>query len=118
MYGIIFPNSYITCCGTSALLDALLTDWSLLLLTFNAYEKSRIMQNSLDMCGIAAMGEFFRFGGGLYLIEFYGTQRQSPSATHSRVSAQRAIIAFSTRADAYGTLSTATCISVTAQSCT
>ena len=62
MCGIPFPSLYIACCGASALLHVLYTEQSLLLLTCSLYGKSKIMPKSLDLCGIAAMGERFRFG--------------------------------------------------------
>ena len=96
MCGITFPISYTACCGASALLDALLTERSLLLLTRNLYNRSRIVQNFFNLCGIAAMGEIFRFGGGFCLMEFYGTRRQRPFATRSRISFRRAVSAFGT----------------------
>ena len=63
---ITFPNSNIVCSGASDLSDASLTDHSLLLFTFNTYERSRIMRNFLDLCDIAAMGEIFRFDGVVF----------------------------------------------------
>ena len=63
-----------------------------------------------------SIGEIFRFGGGLCLMVFQGTQRQSPSAMRSRVSVLRAVIATGSSADLCGPFSIAACLSSIVQS--
>ena len=71
------------------------------------------MQKSLNLWEIAAMKEIFKFGCGLSLVEFQGTQGQTPSATCSRVSIWSVVAALGTNAEVWGPLSTATYILVT-----
>ena len=96
--------------------DALFTEQSLLLLTHSLYNRSSIMRKYLDLWGIAAMSESFRFGSGLSLIEFHETCWQRPSMTRFKVSILRAVAVFGTSADTWGPLLTAAYILVTVQS--
>ena len=63
--GITLPNSYMALCGARALFEESYTDFSRVWLTLTSKDRSRIILNCLDLWGMAAMGEFFRFDGGV-----------------------------------------------------
>ena len=81
-----FPNSYMASCGASDLSDVSFTDSSFLPLTSNWNERSKIIRNFRDLCGIAAIGEIFRFRGILFFISSHCMRRQQPSSTRSKAS--------------------------------
>ena len=56
-------------CGAKLLFDVLFTDASFAPLTVMLYDRSKIIQNTCDLCGMAAIGEIFRLMGGLCLKE-------------------------------------------------
>ena len=70
-----FINSNIACCGARCLSELSLTDPSLLPFTAISKDRSKIIQKSLDLCGIAAIGEILKFFGGLCLILSHRTRR-------------------------------------------
>jgi hypothetical protein len=93
--GMILPNSNIVCCGAFVLSDASSTDSNLFPFSSNLNDWSIIIRNFCDLCGIAAIGDIFSFGGRLSLMSSQYTSRQQPSATRSIASFLHAVAASS-----------------------
>jgi hypothetical protein len=66
--GMTLPNLNIACCGAFALSDASFTDSNRFPFSSNLNDRSRIILIFCDLCGIAAIGDIFRFGGILSLM--------------------------------------------------
>jgi hypothetical protein len=96
------PNSNTACCGAFALSDASFTDSNLFPFSSNLNDRSRIILNVRDLCGIAAIGDIFSFGGRLSLMSSQYTSRHHPSATRSIASFLYAVAASSLFALACG----------------
>ena len=71
--GITLPNSYMASCGARAFFEESLTDCRRVWLTLISKDRSSIILNCLDLWGMAAMGEIFRFAGGLCLMSSHLT---------------------------------------------
>jgi hypothetical protein len=102
IHGMTLPNSNIACCGAFALSEASFTDSNLFPFSSNLNDRSRIIRNFRDLCGIAAIGDIFSFGGRLSLMSSQYTSRQQPSATRSIASFLHALAASSLFALACG----------------
>ena len=113
--GITFPNSYVASCGARALFEESLTDFRRVWLTFSLKDRSRIILNCLDLWGMAAMGEIFRFDGGLCLMSSHLTILQKPYLTLSRASVRHARAASGFCADGWDPCVIAVCISCRVQ---
>ena len=113
--GITFTSSYMVSCGASALFEESLTDFRRVWLTFSSKDRSSIILNCLDLWGMAAMGENFRFAGGLCFISSHLTILQQPSFTLSRASVRQARAASGFCADGWAPLVIAASISVGVQ---
>jgi hypothetical protein len=100
--GMTLPNSNIACCGAFVLLDASFTDSNLFPFSSNLNDRSRIIRNFRDLCGIAAIGDIFSFGGRLFLMLSQYTSQHKPSATRSIASFLHAVAASSLFALACG----------------
>ena len=74
-------------------------------------DKSRIDQNSFDLCGIAAIGDILSSGGGLSFILSQSTRRACFVCTFSSASALKCFIAAGERAERWGPRATASHIS-------
>ena len=64
------PSPAMAFCGAS-LFVALFTDGICLPFSLSWKDRSRMARYFLDLCGIIAIGEIFRFGGMLFLISFH-----------------------------------------------
>jgi hypothetical protein len=100
--GMTFPNSNIACCEAFALSDASFTDTNRFPFSSNLNDRSRIILNFCDSCGIAAIGDIFSFGGRLSLMSSQYTSQQQPSATWSIASFLHAVAASSLFTLAWG----------------
>ena len=113
--GMTFPSSYIECCGASVLSEAVLTACMGFPSTVSANARSRIILNFRDLCGIAAMGLIFKFGGGSFRSDSHVTTLQHPSFTRSSASDRQACAASGVFALGWAPRLTAACISVRVQ---
>jgi hypothetical protein len=77
----------------------------------NRNDKSKIEQNSFDMCGIAAIGDTLSSVGGPSLIESHSTNRACFVRTFSLASTAKCLIASGESAKQCGPRSTASQIS-------
>ena len=92
--GITLPSSYMACCGASDLSEASLTEVRGLPLIQRMNDRSRIMRNNQDLCGMAVIGLIFKLAGGLSLISFQDMIQQQPSEARSSASLWHAAAAY------------------------
>jgi hypothetical protein len=95
--GKTHPNSFIASSGARSAFVASFTDNR----PSRANERSKFFLKSLDLCGIAAIGESFNFRVMAFLSFDHGTSRANPCVTCSIVSAINAFAAAGSFADAW-----------------
>ena len=89
-----FPSLYMACWGASALFDVSFTEANLAPFMVRLKDRSKIMQKSQDLCGIAAKGDIFKLIGGLCLISSHLISLAQPSLTRSSALFRQAVAAF------------------------
>ena len=83
--GMTFPSSNMECAGANDLLELSLTEPNNFPFTLISKARSKIMRNNLDLWGMAAIGDTFKFGGIPFLFKVsQSTNRQHFSLTLAR----------------------------------
>ena len=92
--GMTFPSSNMEWAGASDLLELSLTEPNNSPFTLMSKARSKIIRNNLDLCGMAAIGDTFKFGGipSLFKVS-QSTNRQHFSLTLARASSLQAFAA-------------------------
>ena len=92
-----------------------LTEGTVCVANLTGKERSRIVRNCRDLCGIIAIGDIFNSFGGSCLMSSHSTKRACPASIFSLTSSVSWLMASGLSAEECGPLSMAACISVIVQ---